>query len=455
MRLRINSLSRRRTDGSVEFLSLGPGVNLLAGSPNSGKTTWLQMLNHLLGAETAANEIFSFDVVERYSAVSAELQVGESHWHVERRWNEQGVRSKVLVDDCSFSTTDFQKELMSALGIPILTYPKTDPASNATWPTLSFRMLLRHLYRQQRFWTDIANKQPDPETRACILLFLGLAERIFTPAYHRYFELSGVLDDELRQLDGQARALDILDQLLLLGKTSPATTPEQRVERLQTALELIDSEIKALPDWAGDPAAARALGRLEQTRAFTERYRALAVDHVGERARHAGRVSEVTPLFSEVERARDQVDVPEALEALADGMNEYLRLLNEYRPGSWRHRPCSVSMRRNAVRFNVGARRWNWVLGGTDSLYFLLAYHYALMRLSSEGSRCVPGLTIIDLPAELAGESVADQENFVVQPFVDLVDRGGADDMQVIVAGLGFVGLRGCHRITLDTAYLS
>ena len=54
---------------------------------------------------------------------------------------------------------------------------------------LSFRMLLRHVYRQQRFWSGIADQQPDGEQHACLLQFLGLAERIYTDDYGQLIKL--------------------------------------------------------------------------------------------------------------------------------------------------------------------------------------------------------------------------------------------------------------------------
>jgi hypothetical protein len=69
---------------------------------------------------------------------------------------------------------------MRKLGIPLLNFPKGNPMSGQTWPELSFRMLLRHIYRQQRFWIGITDQQPEGEQQACVLQFLGLAERLFT-----------------------------------------------------------------------------------------------------------------------------------------------------------------------------------------------------------------------------------------------------------------------------------
>jgi hypothetical protein len=45
----IASLDRSQAGGEKESLSLGAGVNVLVGRPNTGKTKWLQILDYLLG----------------------------------------------------------------------------------------------------------------------------------------------------------------------------------------------------------------------------------------------------------------------------------------------------------------------------------------------------------------------------------------------------------------------
>jgi hypothetical protein len=47
--LSIASLERRLATGNVEFLTFEPGVNVLVGRPNTGKTKWLQTFDFLLG----------------------------------------------------------------------------------------------------------------------------------------------------------------------------------------------------------------------------------------------------------------------------------------------------------------------------------------------------------------------------------------------------------------------
>ncbi len=98
-------------------------------------------------------------------------------------------------------------------------------------------------------------------------------------------------------------------------------------------------------------------------------------------------------------------------------------------------------------RVKVGDGRWDRKLGGTLSLYFLLAYQYALLRLTTMQNCHYPGLSLIDFPAELP--DIVDEENFLVVPFIELLNREEMKGSQLIIAGTGFVGLGPVHRLEL------
>jgi hypothetical protein len=189
--LRIVRVERRKTVGAPEELIFEDGVNVLVGRPNTGKTRWLQTLDFLLG-DSGANP-FESDIDEhlaiKYGGASAVMRVADDTLHVERKWDELGAKSKVFVNGVPMSSQDFQRMLLEKLNIPLLHFPKGSPYSGQTWPELSFRMLLRHIFRQQRFWTDIADKQPEGEQHACLLQFLGLAESVFSDEYGELIRL--------------------------------------------------------------------------------------------------------------------------------------------------------------------------------------------------------------------------------------------------------------------------
>lgn len=83
-----------------------------------------------------------------------------------------------------------------------------------------------------------------------------------------------------------------------------------------------------------------------------------------------------------------------------------------------------------------------------------MAYHYGLLTLSDSQGCHYPGLSIIDLPGEFLGEVVEDKENFIVQPFIDLLSREEYQGTQVIIAGASFAGLDDVKRIPLTEVYV-
>ena len=54
----IRELSRCPEHGSEDRLHLVPGVNLIVGAPNTGKTQWMKMLDFLLGDDGKPEELF-------------------------------------------------------------------------------------------------------------------------------------------------------------------------------------------------------------------------------------------------------------------------------------------------------------------------------------------------------------------------------------------------------------
>ncbi len=189
--LSIGRLERRMSTGQTEHLLFEPGVNLLVGRPNTGKTKWLQTLDYLLGDpdenpfEAAEEE----GLAAKYSSAGVELFVSEDRYMIERRWRETGAKTKIYVNDEGMSTKEFQRFLMEKLEIPLINFPRGNPMSGQTWPEFSFRMMLRHIYRRQHLWSGIADQQPDGEQHACLLQFLGLGEHLYSKEYGRLVAL--------------------------------------------------------------------------------------------------------------------------------------------------------------------------------------------------------------------------------------------------------------------------
>jgi uncharacterized coiled-coil protein SlyX len=157
--------------------------------------------------------------------------------------------------------------------------------------------------------------------------------------------------------------------------------------------------------------------------------------------------AEVGHLESEVAAKSAALDFERASDQLADGMNAYLNSINKKSSLSWTQKEVRVRLDERRFRFLVGDRRWNSQLGGTLSLYFLISYHYALMSLTDKEGCHFPGFIALDFQAELEdGSSVADKENFVLEPFIDLLATEKYSGCQVIAAGAAFENLTGAHR---------
>ena len=275
--LSIGSLQRRFSNGNTETLHFDLGVNVLIGSPNTGKTKWLETLDYLLGdAGSSPFEDHNDEPLSnKYDAASVELFVGEERLYVERRWKELGTKTKIFIDGEAFTPGDFQRFLLEKLLIPILHFPKGNPMSGQTWPELSFRTLLRHMYRRQRFWGDLADQQPEGDQHASLLQFLGLAKRIFNDDYGELIRLK-LESERLRARRDQYEytlkelAGDILtDPGLQLAITEAAV--QQAQSQLLAQLESLRAEraellIKAR-DKAFPPERSSYVERLGQQRA--------------------------------------------------------------------------------------------------------------------------------------------------------------------------------------------
>ncbi|MBI2567870.1 MAG: hypothetical protein HYV63_12635 [Candidatus Schekmanbacteria bacterium] len=184
----IKTLSRERGDGGHESLTFSKGVNLIVGPPNSGKSAWLKMLDYLFGDPDPPQDAFTSELAEKYVAVSADMQIGDKALTLQRRWDQQGFRSKILVNGDAISVDDLSDLILNHLDMPNLHFPKGNPYSERTWPRLSWRILMRHIYRRERFWADIADRQPESEQHAALVMFLGLARQLFPPEWNQVIQ---------------------------------------------------------------------------------------------------------------------------------------------------------------------------------------------------------------------------------------------------------------------------
>lgn len=291
----IKYISRATKDGEPEILELAPGVNVIVGRPNTGKTQWLRMLDYLMGDRKSFTSKFP-QALHKYETLSALIEIdGEEHL-IERNWK---VRStKVIFDGVELSVEEFSTRLMELLDIPVLHFPSGNPYSRLPWPTLSWRTLLRHIYRRNDSWAEIAAKQPEEQQVAAVLLFLGLAERLFSDEYGELVEKRKAV---YAQESTRERFLNMLQrvtrELLDASEVGVAVTPDAiaaargRLEENISTLEQqrqfflaklqVDAEtradlaegttVKLREEWANLQVTADELGpRLEQARARVE-----------------------------------------------------------------------------------------------------------------------------------------------------------------------------------------
>jgi archaellum component FlaC len=627
----IRELSRAPQEGPEDTLTFAPGVNVIVGPPNTGKTKWLRMLDYLLGDDGKPEDVFGDDLAAKYDSVKALIALAGEEIIIERRWKEQGSRTKAFVNGEALPIRDLWVYLMNRLEIPIVHYPQGNPYGSRAWPELSWRSLVRHLYRRQKFWTDLADWQPESEQHACLMQFLGSASHLFSEQYQSLVnnekkitelqvakdqfvsmlqEVSKEIIDEkelgvaltpqsidtaIQRIQAEIDAVRIrreaaISELLDAAvKSQVETTPdvsrnaveqlgeaqaqlnveqegvlstlqktETRLEEIQNYRNLIadeysrmeraaqagtvladlkithcpacDREVAGLDQESNcylclrpiddeNPIAASSIqrldfelehlkgelaetdqliDRLEQDvqRLTTERasvaQRIVRVQQLLRPTRSAiaailppeilttdvetGRLQErqqqlvrikatlerreklsdqineiqqaVKGLEDEIREHNRQIDFERAGDLLSDGMNTYLNLIKSANHKSWTQEDVLFRLDDRKFSVKVGRSNWKTKLGGTLTLYFLIAYHYALMCLTLRPECNYPGLLLLDFPAELEdASSIADKENFVIEPFIHLLGQPGMETTQLIAAGSAFEDLEGANRI--------
>ena len=245
-KLTIKQLVRLPQLDSDDSLDFQPGVNVIVGKPNAGKTKWLSMLDYLMGDPSKPDDAFSLTLKDKYDSVKALLSIdGEEIW-IERRWKERRVQSKVFINDDPISQDEFSNYFLDKLGIPVLHFPKGNPYEERSWPELSWRTLFRHIYRQQRFWGDLVDKQVDSERQAALLQFVGMAQYIYSDTSGALVEvrkeiwkLQGAREQYISMLDEIAR--EITDEKeFRVALTADSITAS--IARIQTEIQTIEEK---------------------------------------------------------------------------------------------------------------------------------------------------------------------------------------------------------------------
>lgn len=469
---RIVELIRIFKSDEEEKLKFTIGVNLMEGNPNTGKTTWLQCLNYLLGAENPVEHYFTDDFTEKYRSIKGVFIVNNRTVIITRDWTVQNQKSKTFYNGEKYKSDELQKKLLSELKMPVLYYPKTDPISDIRATSLSFRMHFRHLYRQQKYWNDLVDRQPAGEFRSCLLNFLGLAEKIYTADYFEFYKISDELKTANEQYNIQKRILEIIipiisttfgtnlenaDILFIYEKLIKAN--QNRLSEIRGKL-VLDNKIKPNDSPEIEKFLEDYIYIIREQAMVEERIRILKCINpftikLTNSLKEKEKLSEkIQPYYQYIKNLGATLEVDKMLQTLCDSMDEYLTILNKIRPNTWKHGNVTMVLNRNHVNIRINYKSWNTVLGGTDALYFFLSYHYGLLSISSNPLCNVPGLIIIDLPPDIQTDGRFEDESFVVRPFTELLAKDSHSHCQVIFAGHGFTNLSNCNRIKMEKEYL-
>ena len=159
---------------------------------------------------------------------------------------------------------------------------------------------------------------------------------------------------------------------------------------------------------------------------------------------------ELAALEASVQEKESNADLESLADHLRDGFLTYLNRITALNNNSWIGQSVSVRLSERWFRIKVGDSNWKTKLGATQKLYFLLAYHYALMDLVRFESSRFPGFLMLDFPAKVEdGTTIADKENVLLEPFVELLKKKEMTGCQIIAAGRSFKDLKDVRRIEL------
>jgi hypothetical protein len=182
--LRILNVRLVQNAGEVEIYDLSrAAMTILAGPRNSSKTTTLKVIDYCLGSRDSVTEALGPAIEEKYMGVGLDVSIDGVLYQLSRSF-EPGRRGRILIGrDTDIPAQEFSSWILQVLAWPQLTIPLGRNALTATQQVpLSFRSLLRHIYRREDSWTDFAVKEQEYLRRAVISLFLGFAQYKYATA---------------------------------------------------------------------------------------------------------------------------------------------------------------------------------------------------------------------------------------------------------------------------------
>lgn len=244
-KMHILNAGRYPVQDDHDTLTFKEGVNVIVGELNAGKTKWLQMIDFVLGDDGKPEDAFDKELAEKYDRIALTMVIGGEEFNIERRWKEAGAKSKIFMNDEGMTSKQFSEFILGKLEIPIIHVPSGNPYADRTWPVLSWREMFRHMYKQERFWSDFAQKQAEVVRSACILHFLNAATSLYPKEYGVLVSKKKEKDRLEAQKDVFVRVLqDVAVEVVGQPEMTVAVTPESILEsrqRLIARLTEIDS----------------------------------------------------------------------------------------------------------------------------------------------------------------------------------------------------------------------
>lgn len=246
----IRKVSRFPARDAFDEVEFKAGVNVIVGEMNAGKTKWLQMIDFALGDAGKPEEAFDSEIAAKYEGIVLTAEIDGEDFRIERNWNQQGTRTKIFVDGEGLTPKPFSEDILRRLDIPQIHIPSGNPYGDRAWPELSWRELFRHMYKQERFWSDFAQKQSDSVRSACVLHFMGAAGNL-------YPEELGALISKKKQRDKleaqkevfvkvmQDMAVDLLGQREMSVAVTSESVSDSR-EKMKSRLKDIEQEKERL-----------------------------------------------------------------------------------------------------------------------------------------------------------------------------------------------------------------
>ena len=114
--LSISLVGRAQEDGPPEEISLSPGINVLTGKPNTGKSSWLKFMDYLLGStKETPDEALGEQLATKYSTAWATVELAGNSYHVERRWKERAGKNRIWLDAVPITPEEFSHFILQQL----------------------------------------------------------------------------------------------------------------------------------------------------------------------------------------------------------------------------------------------------------------------------------------------------------------------------------------------------